>query len=390
MTSVSAPGGVVIGSDFQSLGVVRSLRERNVPVFLIEHEHGIARFSRHVRRRAAKADLFVCDGVPFMLDLAAREQLHGWVLFANSDDAVKFLAQNHDALSQCYRIPVPPWEVTHKFFDKCDAYRLAAQAGIPIPRMYEADCAESLLAQDLVFPLVLKPSFKENYYEKTHKKAILVNNRDELVVEFKRMTSLIPPSQVVVQEMILGGPRNLYSYGTVFDGERSLAGMCARRSRQHPMDFGHATTFAESVDIPQLEALAIKFLQAIGYRGIAEVEFMYDERCGCYKFIEMNGRVWGWHTLAKAAGVNLPYALYQLVTGDEVAPAAAVPGVKWIRLVTDTPTVLGELLRRRMTLHDYVRSFRGHIEDAVFSWSDPLPFVMEFALLPYLWWRKGF
>ena len=209
-------------------------------------------------------------------------------------------------------MPVPGWEITQKFFDKSNAYRIADENGIPIPRMYTASSLDELLAQDLVFPLVLKPTFKENYYEKTHKKAILVENRDELIAEFNAMIALIPASQIVIQEMLTGGPRNLYSFVTVFDGERAVAGMSARRSRQHPMDFGHATTFAESVKVPEIEELAARFLKAIGYRGIAEVEFMYDDRAQCYKFIEMNGRVWGWHTLAKSAGVNLPLRIVRI------------------------------------------------------------------------------
>lgn len=391
MTNTSPFGGVVIGSDFQSLGVVRSLRERDVPVFLVEYERGIARYSRHVRRRTTKLDLFASGaGANFLLELAKHEKLEGWVLFANSDDTVKFLSQNRDTLSTAYRVPVPNWEITRKFFDKSNAYRIADENGIPIPRMVIASGLDELLAQDLVFPLVLKPTFKENYYEKTHKKAILVENRHELSAEFNAMIALIPASQIVIQEMITGGPRNLYSFVTVFDGERSVAGMSAKRSRQHPMDFGHATTFAESVKVPEIEELAARFLKAIGYRGIAEVEFMYDDRAQCYKFIEMNGRVWGWHTLAKSAGVNLPYALFELLTDRTVQPATAEIGVKWIRMITDTPTVFGELLRRQMTVGDYVRSLRGQVNDAVFSWSDPLPFVMEVALLPYLYWKKGF
>lgn len=113
MINTHSIGGVVIGSDFQSLGVVRSLRERDVPVFLVEHERGIARYSRYVRRRASKFDLFSSGtGADFLLDLAKREKLEGWVLFANSDDTVKFLSQNREALSTSFRVPVPGWEIS--------------------------------------------------------------------------------------------------------------------------------------------------------------------------------------------------------------------------------------------------------------------------------------
>ena len=77
----------------------------------------------------------------------------------------------------------------------------------------------------------------------------------------------------------------------------------ARRARQHPMDFGHASTFAELVDIPEIRNIAERFLGLIDYYGLAEVEFMQDPRDGNYKLIEVNPRVWGWHTIAIASGV---------------------------------------------------------------------------------------
>ncbi len=82
------------------------------------------------------------------------------------------------------------------------------------------------------------------------------------------------------------------------------------------MDFGRATTLAETVDIPELEVLGSRFLLAAGYEGLAEVEFMLDTRDNTYKLLEVNPRVWGWHTLAGRAGVDLPFLFYQDVVGE--------------------------------------------------------------------------
>ena len=79
------------------------------------------------------------------------------------------------------------------------------------------------------------------------------------------------------------------------------------------MDFGKATTFAVSLKDPYLEDMAVNLLKEIGYFGIAEVEFMRDDKDGLYKLLEINGRPWGWHTLLKASGINLPYMLFQLM-----------------------------------------------------------------------------
>ena len=156
------------------------------------------------------------------------------------------------------------------------------------------------------------------------------------------------------------------------------------------MDFGHATTYAETVDIPELEESTKKILGAMGYHGLSEVEFMLDPRDGRYKLIEINARAWGWHTLAIGAGVDLPYLSYQDMLGAEVKQNGFDKDAKWIRLMTDIPTTLGEILRGRMRINDYITSLKGKKQFAVLSITDPLPFITEILLLPYLWKKRGF
>jgi predicted ATP-grasp superfamily ATP-dependent carboligase len=165
----------------------------------------------------------------------------------------------------------------------------------------------------------------------------------------------------------------------------------ARRARQHPMDFGQASTFAELVHIPDLQKISEKFLRLINFYGIGEVEFMQDPRDGKYKLIEVNPRVWGWHTLAIAAGVDLPYLLYRDMLGKPIQDIQPPSNYfKWVRLTTDIPTALGEIIKGNMKIGDYVASLRGKKEFAVFRADDPLPFFAEIAMIPYLWKKRGF
>ena len=109
-----------------------------------------------------------------------------------------------------------------QFYYKENAYRIADSVSISIPKMYNHAGLDDLLNCDVTYPLVLKPSSKEDYYAKTKRKAVRVDDRDELIEEYTNMTELIDPSRIVVQEMVVGGPRNLYSYVTFFDGQQSL------------------------------------------------------------------------------------------------------------------------------------------------------------------------
>ncbi len=391
-TPNSTIGAVVIGADFQSLGVVRSLVSEGIPVFLVEHERGIARRSRHVQRRASRFEFLKDDAktVEWLLELARKEGLEGWTLFPNDDEIVKFLAEHREPLSTVFRCPLPAWEITKNIYYKQHTYQKARKIGLSMPGFYEGGSADEILAQSPLFPLVLKPTCKKDYYPATHKKAIRVNDEAEFRSEFATMASIIPPGMIVVQELIPGGTDVLFSVATVFDGEDHLVAMCANRLRQHPMDFGHATTYAVSVDRPEMLQLAKQLLKAIGYSGIAEVEFMYDTRDEKYKLIEINARPWGWNTLAKAAGVNTPATLHRFLCGLPVEKQNPKIGVKWIRLLTDCPTVLTEVLKGRMSPISYLKTLTGQKEFAVFSFRDPLPFIYEALMAPYLWWKKGF
>ena len=139
-----------------------------------------------------------------------------------------------------------------------------------------------------------------------------------------------------------------------------------------------------------MQNIAERFLRLIDFYGIAEVEFMMDPRDGKYKLIEVNPRVWGWHTLAIYAGVNFPYLLYQDMTGQPLEVPLPSDGLKWVRLSTDIPTVFWEIVKGNMKVKDYVASMKGKKKEAVFSLHDPLPFIAEIMMIPYLWVKRGF
>ena len=43
------PGAVVIGGDYQGLGIVRSLGRQGIPICILDDEHSISRYSLRLR-----------------------------------------------------------------------------------------------------------------------------------------------------------------------------------------------------------------------------------------------------------------------------------------------------------------------------------------------------
>jgi D-aspartate ligase len=136
--------------------------------------------------------------------------------------------------------------------------------------------------------------------------------------------------------------------------------------------------------------LSERFLRAIDYYGLVELEYKLDPRNGEYKLLDVNARTWGYHTLGPGAGVDFPYMLFADQVGEQVKARRARAGVTWVRLVTDLPTGIVQILNGHLDWRAYLRSLKSFQVEAVFSREDPLPGLAELALLPYLSVKRGF
>jgi D-aspartate ligase len=279
-------------------------------------------------------------------------------------------------------------KVIRSVWDKRETYRLAARLGIPIPRTWYPRVSADLAMIDHGRPLVVKPAIKEHFCYATKAKAWRAEGSRELAEVFARAARIVPPGEVMVQEMLPGGSSEQFAYCVMFAGGKPRASMTVRRCRQHPSDFGRASTYVQTISLPALAEPAIALLRAIGYHGLAEVEFMRDQRDGSYRLLEVNARTWGYHSLGGTAGVDFPYLLYLDQVGltgtADLTEARAKPGVRWVRLLTDVPNAVRDLRAGTLSSGRYLRSLAAADTEAVFSLRDPLPGLYELALLPYL------
>ena len=386
------PGGaVVVGGDFNGLGIVRSLGRRGIPVCVIDDERSISRYSRYCTHHVRVPDLRDHERtVEAVLEAGQRLGLQGWVLYPTRDETVAAFAKARVRLAERFRVPVPAWEVTRWAWDKRNTHELAAQLDVPAPRTWYVDGPEEAAALQAEGPFAVKPAIKEHFIYATRAKAWRADTRAELVECVRRAAALCGPGEVMVQELIPGDGRRQYSFCAFFKNGRAVASMTARRLRQHPPEFGRASTYVETVEEPAVEELALRLLRGMGYYGLAEVEFKQDPRDGRFKVLDVNARTWGYHTLGRAAGVDFPALLFADQAGERVRTCRARPGVRWVRLVTDLPTGVLEVASRRLGPIEYLRSLGRADAESVFCRDDPLPGMMELALVPYLAVKRGF
>ena len=386
-----AIGAVVLGGDFQGLGIVRSLGRHGVPVCVIDDEYSISRFSHYATHAVRVPDLHdETRAVDAVLETGHRLGLEGWVLYPTRDEIVGALSRRRAALADFFRVPTPAWHSTRWAWDKRNTYRLAEELGIPTPRTWYPQDLCNLTEIECEPPLVIKPAIKEHFIYATKAKAWRANNRPELEKRFLDALAIVPSGEVMVQELIPGDGRQQYAYCAFFKNGGAIGSMVARRSRQHPPEFGRASTFAETVDVPLLEELSQRFLRAIDYYGLVELEYKLDPRDQQFKLLDVNARTWGYHTLGLQAGVDFPYLLFLDQLGESAPICRSQPGVRWIRLVTDVPTCFLEMRWGRLKWREFLRSLRTFEIESVFCWEDLLPGLVELALIPYLYVRRGF
>ena len=375
-------GAVVVGGNLNGLSIARSLGRRGIPVWAASTPNiKLASFSRYTRRTLSWPNGDDATQVEFLLDIAERNDLNRWVLFPTSDESAALLSKYHDQLSTRYRVSTPDWNSLKWAYDKRLTYLLADQEQVDYPTTFYPRSASDL--DSVTFPAILKPATHASVNRLTAAKAWAVENREELLRRYIDARSLMPADLILLQQRIRGGGESQFSYAALCRDGKPIASLTARRTRQFPIDFGYSSSFVETVDVPEIVAPSLRLLAAMRYTGIVELEYKYDARDDRFKLLDINPRLWTWSTLGARAGIDFPLLLWRMMLDMPVPELAAPPGVCWIRMSTDVPAAIHEMLRGRLNVFSYLRSLRSPLEFALFSADDPLPGLLDLPLYVY-------
>jgi len=382
-------GALVIGGSIRGLSIARSLGRHGVPVWVTAARGDrLATLSRYTRRTLPWITGSPEEQVGYLLRLARDHHLDGWALFPTVDRSAALLSRFRRELATRFRVTTPDWDVLRWAYDKRLTYQLAAQESIDHPWTLCPASEADLEAVDGRFPVILKPAVKADSNRFTADKAWPAENRDRLLARYREARALVPPELILVQDMIPGGGEAQFSFTALCSEGRPIASLTARRTRQYPIDFGRGSSFVETVEVPEIEAPAHRLLAAIHYTGLVELEFKYDRRDRRYKLLDFNARIWTWSSLCCRAGVDYPYLLWRMMLGNRVPEIRGRAGVRWVRMIADVPAAFQELVRGRLRVADYVRSFRGPLEFALSAADDPWPGVLDVPIRAHAFTTK--
>src|SRR6185369_10236354 len=372
----SMPGALIVGGAHVSLAIARSLGRRGIRVWLMAN-HPLPRYSRYVERSFDWPGADHPDALSSIVDVVTDHKLNGWVLIATGDQDMAMIARHRAMLAAHLRVPTADWQTIRWAYDKHLTYERAEALGIDTPRDIRLRGIDELARLDCRFPVVLKPATRNGEDEFTLAKAWRADDLAALLELYPRAAALVGADAVIMQEWIPGAGETQFSYAGLWNDGVPVASLVARRTRQHPIDFGRSSSFVEIVERPEVREIAERFLASINYSGVTEIEFKQDPRDGRYRLLDVNGRFWTWCGLADAAGIDFPYLLYRQALGLPVVAGQATPGMAWMHVTRDILAAALEMQRGTTGVGGYLSGLTRVRSFASFAADDPLPAVAE-------------
>ena len=306
------PAAVVDVGWVNGLAAIRSLGRAGVRVFAVDHRPSALGFRSRYGEPVVVPDP-VEDEEGFVAALRGLAARAGspLVVFPTHDAPLNALARN---LDEQFLAPFPSWETLAAVQSKRSQLERAAAAGVDVPETrHPASAADARAAADeLGLPVLVKPADPIGFKRRFRRQAFRCETAAEAEEAYARAEQFAP----MVQELVPGGDDRLYSVGSYLAADgRALGVFSGRKLRQTPPGVGTCRV-GEAVWVDEIVAAALRLLREFDFHGLSQVEFKHDPRDERFKLMEINPRLWQWHGLAAACGVDLPRIAYGDLVGD--------------------------------------------------------------------------
>jgi len=355
-------------------GVIRSVKEKNYEIY------GADTWETPVSNSKFLKDFYV---IPEITEVSDGEFLEALIrlakkmkyevskpiVFTGDDNYLLFFSKYYKNLKKYYEYSFEPDYSKLEFaLNKSKVNTLAQSVDVLAPKSYDMSGVNEIHEKE--FPIIIKPAIKKspeiNVVEKAFR-ANICNNIDELVSAVKLLESL--NQKAIIQQYIPGGDENLLTIGTYSYKGRIIAWSTCAKVRQFPPGTGECS-FGKTIYIPELLNPAKNLLNGLSLTGISQIEFKkYD---GKYYLIEINPRIWSWHQIHSAKGINFTQICLDYLDQKIESDAFFEPKDKkeefwqffWMDLLHN------RLLNKKASFLKIIRDFFRSRQEAFFEYGD--------------------
>nr|WP_223185297.1 ATP-grasp domain-containing protein [Streptomyces sp. CBMA152] len=355
-----------------TLGAVRSLGRAGVDVHLVaESASSPVTRSRYLRPGRihppprGRTDEDVLASLLRVSDFIGRPA----VLIPLDDLGALAVARLREQIGGRFLLPEQRADIVESLADKAELARLCAAYDIAHPTTVIPASAEEAAAAvaELGLPVVAKWSRPWLLpYGSGLRSTTLVRSAREAGELYARRGAA--GSALLLQRFLPAGPgRDWFFHGCAGRDGTVRAGGVGRKDRAWPAEAG-LTAVGRWVPNPAVEATARRLIAALGYRGIADLDFRLDPATGAYHLLDFNPRPGAQFRLfTDRSGLDVVRALHLDLTGRQVRTGGTAPGR---RFVVENYALLSLLVEGRRP-----RPATGRTEGAWFALDDPAPAV---------------
>lgn len=318
--------------------ILKSLHQKGLKVWAADtSKRNICSMSKFCTGSFTYPDPFTEEDafIQVLKDKVAELRPH--VLMPTHDESVVIM-RHRDEFPVDLIIPYEGEEKLLLLANKAKSTEIARKAGVPVPEVYKS--IDEVKSFPVVFKTVIGNSAKGVFFPK---------DREELV----KLMDKHKDEETLLEEWIGGTD---YSVDCV-----RWDGFC-KTSVYHALvtktDGGGTTTQREIVYMPQLEAAALKLMDAVDFHGVCGLDFRYDAENNKIAYIETNARFTGGLATPVAAGFDIPWIVYKLATdGKYTEPINVRIGTRTKWILGDIITLVGRILKFKWNLSELRRVF---------------------------------
>lgn len=318
--------------------ILKSLHQKGLKVWAADtSKRNICSMSKFCTGSFTYPDPFTKEDAFIQVLKDKVAELRPRVLMPTHDESVVIM-RHRDEFPADLVIPYEGEEKLLLLANKAESTELARKAGVPVPEVYKS--IDEVKSYPVVFKTVIGNSAKGVFFPK---------DREELV----KLMDKHKDEETLLEEWIGGTD---YSVDCV-----RWDGFC-KTSVYHALvtktDGGGTTTQREIVYMPQLEAAALKLMDAVDFHCVCGLDFRYDAENNKIAYIETNARFTGGLATPVAAGFDIPWIVYKLATeGKYTEPINVRIGTRTKWILGDIITLVGRILKFKWNLSELRRVF---------------------------------
>jgi len=363
---------VLDGRSLASLAIVRSLGKKGFEIQCGE-EFGLnlTRFSKYVKKSwiypspNSNPDVFIKE----IKKITEQEKFD--MIIPVRDDTTLLIAKHAKDLSHITNLYIAEYDAIRLLQDKAETIRIAQKCGVPHPRTWfpeETDLKEIL--KNLKTPFLIRARISSG-----SRGIAFVRKGEDFFEQYESVRRDF--GEPMIQEYV---QKKSYCTACVLLDHHSdeVASFAYERVKEYPLS-GGPTVVGISCKNDEVIRYALSLLKSIGWRGVAEVEFIIDQQ-GIPKLLEVNPRFWMPLNLAIQSGVDFPYLLYQLAMKNPVSkPETYTIPMKYRWVIPNEILWTLASPHKKQAFRELLTFQEKNVCFGELSWKDPLPVLGVFA-----------